>query len=89
MMKPEYISTISGRSRRSSGSPPDRNTRCTPARLARTVSSWPSDGSAICSVSEQNPQLKSQRLVTCTITDSGIVAASPSALGSARLSSVK
>jgi hypothetical protein len=58
------MSTISGRSRRSSGSPPDRNTRDTPARFARIVSSWPSVGSAICKVSEQNPQLKSQRLVT-------------------------
>jgi hypothetical protein len=28
MMNDEYMSTISGRFRRSSGSPPDRNTRC-------------------------------------------------------------
>ena len=53
------------------------------------VSSWSRVGSAICSVSEQNPQSKSHRLVTCKITDSGAVAASASAAGSAWPSSAK
>ena len=82
MMNPEYMSVISGRSRRSSGSPPDRNTRCTPARLPRMVSSWPRVGSPMWSVSEQNTQSKSHLLVTCKITDSGAVAASASAAAS-------
>ncbi len=83
MMKPPNMFTVSVMSRRSSGSPPDKNTRRTPARLARMASSCSSVGSAICSVSEQNTQPKSHRFVTCTITDNGTVAARASTLRSA------
>jgi hypothetical protein len=49
----------------------------------------PETRDGICKVSEQNPQVKSHRFVTCTITDNGTAAASPTALGSAWLPSVK
>lgn len=88
-MNPENMSTISGRSRRSSGSPPLRNTRRTPARFARMASSWSSVGSGIIRVSEQNTQPKSHRLVTWTITDSGALADSASSRKSASPVAVK
>ena len=53
------------------------------------TSSWSRVGSGICSVSEQNTQPKSHRLVTCKITDSGAVAASASSRRSASPVAVK
>ena len=89
-MNPANISTISGRSRRSSGSPPDRNTRGTPVEVVPDdVPAVPRLGSGICRVSEQNPQPKSHLLVTWTMTDSGTVAASASAAASAPAARMK
>jgi hypothetical protein len=59
-----YMSTMSPKSRRNSGSPPDKNTRATPARLPRIVSSSAKVGSGSCNVSEQNEQSKLHRFVT-------------------------